>query len=294
MALVPNAAVWGAAYGLGPGFVLGVEHVTGPLSSTRPPALLPPFPVLAAVPRAGAGLCGGRWRRCRRGGGDGGLVRGTGRVRGAGARACGGVAGGARRGSGRRGRGAVRAAARRSRGGGGRAARGRRPGALRTGRMAGGRCGGRWTVGLGVPVALGMRAWRLRGSEARKKRTKPKESRKGAAAVPSPTAAEPADTHRGRNADAAWERPGAAPRASWDHPGPGSHRAWRDPGRAARRVGGPRSEAVRGAARGGPRSRAEHRVVDLELKQYEELSADDPLLSQRPKPSPPEAPGPGA
>jgi hypothetical protein len=55
LALVPNAAVWGAAYGLGPGVVLGAGHVTGPLSSAAPGALLPAFPLLAAVPGAGAG-----------------------------------------------------------------------------------------------------------------------------------------------------------------------------------------------------------------------------------------------
>ncbi|MFC3578357.1 DUF6350 family protein [Streptomyces yaanensis] len=54
-ALVPNAAVWGAAYGLGPGFVLGVGEVIGPLSTTRPATLLPPFPLLAAVPGPGGG-----------------------------------------------------------------------------------------------------------------------------------------------------------------------------------------------------------------------------------------------
>ncbi|NEA99869.1 DUF6350 family protein [Streptomyces sp. SID13726] len=54
VALVPNAAVWGAGYALGPGFVLGAGHVVGPLSSDPAP-LLPPFPLLAAVPGAGAG-----------------------------------------------------------------------------------------------------------------------------------------------------------------------------------------------------------------------------------------------
>ncbi|MEV0205980.1 DUF6350 family protein [Streptomyces sp. NPDC050788] len=53
-ALVPNAAVWAAAYALGPGFVLGAGHVVGPLSSAPAP-LLPPFPLLAAVPDAGPG-----------------------------------------------------------------------------------------------------------------------------------------------------------------------------------------------------------------------------------------------
>ncbi|MFE9096127.1 DUF6350 family protein [Streptomyces sp. NPDC007264] len=53
VALVPNAAVWGAAYGLGPGFLLGAGHVAGPLSSAAPPAALPPFPLLTAVPATG-------------------------------------------------------------------------------------------------------------------------------------------------------------------------------------------------------------------------------------------------
>ncbi|WP_244181739.1 DUF6350 family protein [Streptomyces curacoi] len=52
MALVPNAAVWAAAYALGPGFVLGAGHVVGPLSAAPAP-LLPPFPLLEAVPDAG-------------------------------------------------------------------------------------------------------------------------------------------------------------------------------------------------------------------------------------------------
>ncbi|MCT9112283.1 DUF6350 family protein [Streptomyces mirabilis] len=50
VALVPNAAVWGAAYGLGPGVVLGAGHVVGPLSAAGPGPLLPAFPLLAAVP----------------------------------------------------------------------------------------------------------------------------------------------------------------------------------------------------------------------------------------------------
>ncbi len=54
LALVPNAAVWAAAYALGPGFVLGTGHVVGPLGSA-PASLLPPLPLLAAVPDAGAG-----------------------------------------------------------------------------------------------------------------------------------------------------------------------------------------------------------------------------------------------
>ncbi|MDX5569445.1 DUF6350 family protein, partial [Streptomyces sp. ID05-04B] len=54
VALVPNAAVWGAAYALGPGYLLGAGHLVAPLSSDPAP-LLPPFPLLAAVPDAGAG-----------------------------------------------------------------------------------------------------------------------------------------------------------------------------------------------------------------------------------------------
>ncbi|SER35545.1 hypothetical protein SAMN04487983_101522 [Streptomyces sp. yr375] len=54
VALVPNAAVWGAAYALGPGYVLGAGHVVAPLSSDPAP-LLPPFPLLAAVPEVGVG-----------------------------------------------------------------------------------------------------------------------------------------------------------------------------------------------------------------------------------------------
>ncbi|MGI5457219.1 DUF6350 family protein [Streptomyces sp. CA-249302] len=54
VALVPNGAVWGASYSLGPGFALGTGHVVWPLSSAPAP-LLPPFPLLAAVPDAGDG-----------------------------------------------------------------------------------------------------------------------------------------------------------------------------------------------------------------------------------------------
>ncbi|MFI5630944.1 DUF6350 family protein [Streptomyces sp. NPDC051664] len=53
-ALVPNAAVWGAAYGLGPGFALGTASTVTPLAFTGRPAL-PAFPLLAAVPAHGPG-----------------------------------------------------------------------------------------------------------------------------------------------------------------------------------------------------------------------------------------------
>lgn len=53
-ALVPNAAVWGAAYGLGPGFALGTGATATPLALAGDPAL-PHFPLLAAIPDAGRG-----------------------------------------------------------------------------------------------------------------------------------------------------------------------------------------------------------------------------------------------
>ncbi|MFE7760106.1 DUF6350 family protein [Streptomyces sp. NPDC057438] len=53
LALVPNAALWAAAYALGPGFLLGGGHPTGPLEAAAPAVLLPPFPLLAAVPAGG-------------------------------------------------------------------------------------------------------------------------------------------------------------------------------------------------------------------------------------------------
>ncbi|MFG2147955.1 DUF6350 family protein [Streptomyces sp. NPDC048696] len=50
LALLPNAAVWGAAYGLGPGFLLGTGAVATPLGITGTPAV-PHFPLLSAVPQ---------------------------------------------------------------------------------------------------------------------------------------------------------------------------------------------------------------------------------------------------
>lgn len=52
VSLVPNAALWGAAYGLGPGFALGTGATATPLGLTGTPAV-PPFPLLAAVPDQG-------------------------------------------------------------------------------------------------------------------------------------------------------------------------------------------------------------------------------------------------
>ncbi|MET9655856.1 DUF6350 family protein [Streptomyces sp. NPDC006510] len=54
LVLVPNAAVWGAAYGLGPGFALGTASTVTPLAFSGRPAL-PRFPLLAAVPAEGPG-----------------------------------------------------------------------------------------------------------------------------------------------------------------------------------------------------------------------------------------------
>ncbi|MFE3926962.1 DUF6350 family protein [Streptomyces sp. YIM B13508] len=54
VALLPNAAVWAAAYALGPGFLLGAGTSVTPLGAQAAP-LLPPFPLLAAVPDPGAG-----------------------------------------------------------------------------------------------------------------------------------------------------------------------------------------------------------------------------------------------
>ncbi|MDV5147858.1 DUF6350 family protein [Streptomyces sp. SBC-4] len=54
LALLPNAAVWGAAYGLGPGFTLGTGALATPLGLAGDPAV-PSFPLLAALPAEGRG-----------------------------------------------------------------------------------------------------------------------------------------------------------------------------------------------------------------------------------------------
>ncbi|MEE1939433.1 DUF6350 family protein [Streptomyces sp. TRM 70361] len=54
LALAPNAAVWGASYGLGPGFTLGGGSEVGPGAVTALPRL-PDFPLLAALPAEGPG-----------------------------------------------------------------------------------------------------------------------------------------------------------------------------------------------------------------------------------------------
>ncbi|WP_406184375.1 DUF6350 family protein [Streptomyces sp. NBC_01006] len=54
LALLPNAAVWSAAYALGPGFALGAGATATPLGFAGSPAL-PRFPLLAALPPEGPG-----------------------------------------------------------------------------------------------------------------------------------------------------------------------------------------------------------------------------------------------
>ncbi|MFI8289136.1 DUF6350 family protein [Streptomyces sp. NPDC085614] len=54
LTLVPNAAVWAASYGLGPGFALGSGAWATPLGLSGA-AAVPPFPLLAALPAAGRG-----------------------------------------------------------------------------------------------------------------------------------------------------------------------------------------------------------------------------------------------
>lgn len=54
LALIPNAMVWGAAYGLGPGFAVGAGVTATPFGFAGAPAL-PRFPLLAALPPEGPG-----------------------------------------------------------------------------------------------------------------------------------------------------------------------------------------------------------------------------------------------
>lgn len=56
--LVPNAVVWAASYGLGPGFALGAGRMTAPLAPAPPDSLLLPFPLLSAAPDAGTSVYG--------------------------------------------------------------------------------------------------------------------------------------------------------------------------------------------------------------------------------------------
>ncbi|MFG2295079.1 DUF6350 family protein [Streptomyces sp. NPDC048603] len=154
LALVPNAVVWGAAYGLGPGFALGAGATATPLAFAGSPAL-PRFPLLAALPPAGpgtvltgmvlvvpvvAGVVVG-WFAVRRGRevpyGEAALTAALGGV------VCGAVM-------------AVLAVA--------------AGGPLGTGSLAEfgpvwwetGAAGAAWTAGVGVPVAVAVRGWRGR------------------------------------------------------------------------------------------------------------------------------------
>lgn len=255
MTLVPNAAVWGAAYGLGPGFVLGVGHAMGPLSMARPPAQLPPFPLLAAVPGAGGGplwwtvwavpvaagvtvgwfvaraACEQRargrdavWPAGRTVGAVvvAGLVCGV--LFGALAEAAGGPLG-------------VAALARFG------------PVAWQVGGAT-----AAWTVAVGVPVATGVRAWRLRGSRPRRPERKPRETTP-TAAVPAPAVPAPAEVR----APGKWE---------W---------VW-----------------VNSGHKGKPEQAGEDRGLtweDPDLKPYEVLPAEDPFLSDLPGATPRGEPG---
>ncbi|MCI3932555.1 DUF6350 family protein [Streptomyces sp. AN091965] len=166
LALLPNAAVWGAAYGLGPGFVLGTGTVVGPLGAEAAP-LLPEFPLLAAVPGAGGGTpftwavgavpvvagCAVGWFVAGAAApayGEREEAWPAGRtvlvVLGA-AVGCGGACG---------------------------VLAGAAGGAMGVGELAEfgpvgwltGVAAGAWVGGVGVPVALGVRGWRLRGPRA--------------------------------------------------------------------------------------------------------------------------------
>ncbi|MFE1174689.1 DUF6350 family protein [Streptomyces sp. NPDC058773] len=54
LALLPNAAVWGAAYALGPGFTVGADSTVAPLATSAHP-VLPQLPLLGGLPDAGPG-----------------------------------------------------------------------------------------------------------------------------------------------------------------------------------------------------------------------------------------------
>ncbi|MEV6027243.1 DUF6350 family protein [Streptomyces sp. NPDC052036] len=223
LALVPNAAVWGAAYALGPGFVLGAGHAMGPLSAGRPPATLPPFPLLAAVPAAGGGplswavgavpavagvtvgwfvagaACrGGEPRRDRDTAWPAGRTAAATAVA---ALVCGALLGGLAEAAG----GPLGVAVLAHFG----------PVGWQVGGVAAG-----WTVAAGLPVALGVRAWRLRGSvkperSGRRRVWWPWRRPAGespalpAPSVPSPTVPEPAGART--PADVLWEDPDLQP-----------------------------------------------------------------------------------
>ncbi|MDH2407502.1 DUF6350 family protein [Streptomyces chitinivorans] len=167
LALTPNAAVWGAAYGLGPGFTLGGGSAVRPAAVTGLPPL-PDFPLLAAVPAEGPGtpvtwavalvvpLAGGglaAWCAARAAvpaAGGPAVLDGRATACAVALAACGcGVA-----------MAALAACAGGPLGTGALARLG--PDWRLTGAAALG-----WTAGLGMPAALAMRAWRLRPARGR-------------------------------------------------------------------------------------------------------------------------------
>ncbi|GAA2515102.1 cell division protein PerM [Streptomyces gobitricini] len=202
-ALAPNAAVWGAAYGLGPGFLMGTGAVVTPLGVTGVVAP-PPFPLLAAVPAGGSGT----WVNWT-----------VAVVPVAAGAAVGWTCGGRRRGTGAPAAGlrdaafaallaavlvgaavAVLAAA--------------AGGPLGTGRLAAfgpvwWRAGGAaaaWAGGLGVPVALGLRAWRRRSEGGAPAAPKVPVPVPGSAPAPVPAPVPPTATF-GPSDEPARERP---------------------------------------------------------------------------------------
>ncbi len=61
-ALVPNAAVWGAAYALGPGFAVGTGGAVTIRGAYGYPPVLPRFPLLAELPAPAGQVDGVTWR----------------------------------------------------------------------------------------------------------------------------------------------------------------------------------------------------------------------------------------
>ncbi|MFJ5553488.1 DUF6350 family protein [Streptomyces sp. NPDC093225] len=157
LALIPNAAVWAAAYALGPGFSLGVGATATPLGFAGAAPAMPRFPLLAGLPAAGeggpltwaalalpvvAGVCVGRFAgRDAESGGEGAVAAAWGSV------VCGGLMA------------ALAAAAGGSLGSERLAAFG--PVWWQVGAAAVG-----WTLVVAVPVAVAVRAWAVRGLAA--------------------------------------------------------------------------------------------------------------------------------
>ncbi|MGW5606788.1 cell division protein PerM [Streptomyces sp. NPDC003753] len=214
VALVPNAAVWAVAYALGPGFLLGAGHGMGPWSPGTAPSLMPPFPLLAAVPGSGGGggllgwavgvvpvaaglVVGWFMARCARAERGRGAVWSAGRtvtgVLGA-AVMCGLLLGGLAEVSG--GPLGVAALARFG------------PVGWRVGGAAAG-----WVAGVGVPVAVVVRWWSLRQLEARRVEVPGMEAREAeerrvevpVASAVTPVPATAASEPVGARADGAWE-----------------------------------------------------------------------------------------